>query len=63
MSHAAEESPPLLVERDGRVATIVINDAPWNRMSLDFMDDLEVRVDELAGDTLVGAMVFRGAGD
>ncbi len=41
MSHAAKESPPLLVERDGRVATIVINDAPWNRMSLDFMDDLE----------------------
>jgi enoyl-CoA hydratase len=63
MSHAAKESPPLLVERDGRVATIVINDAPWNRMSLDFMDDLEVRVDELAGDESVGAIVFRGAGD
>jgi len=63
MKTSAQGSPPLLVERDGRVATIVINDAPWNRMSLDFMDDLEARVDELAGDKSVGAVVFRGAGD
>jgi enoyl-CoA hydratase len=27
---------PLLVERDGAVETLVINDAPWNRMGLAF---------------------------
>jgi hypothetical protein len=37
------EKPPLLVERDGAVETLVINDAPRNRMSLEFMDALEPR--------------------
>ena len=60
---AAVESPPLLLERDGRVATISINDPPWNRMSLDFMDELEGTIDDLAADRSVGALVFRGAGD
>jgi enoyl-CoA hydratase/carnithine racemase len=63
MTTPAGESPPLLVERDGRVVTIVINDPPWNPMSLEFMDALEARVGELAGDRSVGAVVFRGAGD
>jgi len=57
------DSSPLLIERDGRVATVVINDAPRNRMSLEFMDELEVRIDELGADRSVGAVVFRGAGD
>jgi enoyl-CoA hydratase len=55
--------PALLVERGGRVVTLVINDAPWNRMSLEFMDQLEVQVADLAEDTSIGAIVFRGAGD
>ncbi len=57
------ESPPLLLERDGAVATIFINDPPQNRMSLEFMDELERRVDELAADESVRAIVLRGAGD
>ena len=29
-----ETKPPLMVEKDGAVTTISINDAPWNRMSM-----------------------------
>jgi len=57
------QKTPLLLERNGPVATVVINDAPWNRMSLDFMDELEEMVARLAADSSVGAVVFRGAGD
>jgi enoyl-CoA hydratase/carnithine racemase len=62
-SHSSAEKPPLLLERDGAVATILINDAPRNRMSLGFMDELEVRLGELADDRSVGAIVFTGSGD
>ena len=44
---------PLLVEQDGPVTTLTINDAPWNRMSLEFMDELEVVVDKLSLDKSV----------
>ncbi len=63
MTDPVMESPPLLLERDGAVATILINDPPQNRMSLEFMDELERRVDELAADESVRAIVLRGAGD
>ena len=53
---------PLLVERDGAVETLVINDAPRNRMSLEFMDALEAEVERLAKDSSVRAVVIRGAG-
>jgi enoyl-CoA hydratase len=55
-------SPPLLVEREGSVATLVINDAPRNRMGLAFMDALEAEVERLAKDPGVRAAVIRGAG-
>ncbi len=54
---------PLLVEQDGTVTTLTINDAPWNRMSLEFMDELEVVVDKLSLDKSVRAIVITGAGD
>ena len=63
MTDSARPAPPVLVERDGGVATIVINDPPWNAMGLEFMDELEVLVGELAGDPSVRAVVFTGAGD
>ncbi len=64
MAHSEDSSKPsMLVERDGGVTTITINDAPWNRMGIDFMDDLEVLVGELASDRSVRAVVFTGAGD
>ena len=57
------DQAPLLLERDGGVATIVINDAPRNRMGLEFMDELERQVDELGSDSAVRAIVITAAGD
>ena len=53
---------PLLLKRRGAVAIISINDAPYNRMTLEFMDELERVVDELARDDSVRALVFTGDG-
>jgi enoyl-CoA hydratase/carnithine racemase len=53
---------PLLIEREGAVETVVINDPPRNRMSLAFMDALEVEVARVAADSGVRALVIRGAG-
>ncbi len=58
-----EAKSALLVEKNGAVTTISINDAPWNRMSLEFMNELEVLVDSLAGDKSIRAVVITGAGD
>ncbi len=63
VTNSAKESTPLLLERDGAVATVIINDPPLNRMSLEFMDELERRIDELAADKSVRAVVVTGAGD
>jgi enoyl-CoA hydratase/carnithine racemase len=54
---------PLLVERAGAVETLIINDAPRNRMGLEFMDALEAEVARLADDSNVRAVVIRGAGE
>lgn len=56
-------SDALLVERDGPVATLTNNDAPRNRMSLEFMDALEAEMARLADDASVRAVVIRGAGE
>lgn len=53
---------PLLVQKNGAVETLVINDAPRNRMGLAFMDALEAEVERLAEDRKVRAVVLRGAG-
>ena len=53
----------LIVERDGHVAVIINNDAPWNRMSLAFIDELEEVIPMLANDSNVRAIVIRGAGE
>lgn len=55
-------STALLIEREEAVETIIINDAPRNRMSLAFMDALEAEVERLASDDAVRAVVIRGAG-
>jgi enoyl-CoA hydratase len=54
---------PLIVEREGAVETLVINDAPRNRMTLAFMDALEAEVERVAGDDSVRAIVIRGSGE
>ena len=59
----SSEERPLIIEREGAVETLVIDDAPRNRMSLEFMDALEAEVERLAGDASVRAVVIRGAGE
>jgi enoyl-CoA hydratase/carnithine racemase len=53
---------PLLLERQDAVAIIAINDAPLNRMTLDFIDQLEVLVYEIAADDGIRAVVLTGDG-
>ena len=53
----------LLIDRREAVVVISINDAPYNRMSLQFMDDLEVFAEEISGDDSVRAVVITGEGD
>jgi len=55
-------SDKLLVERRGPVAILSINDAPYNRMTLEYIDQLEVVLGELAHDDSVRALVFTGEG-
>ena len=54
---------PLLVERRGGCVILSINDAPYNRMSLAFMDELERIVASLEQDDAVRAVVITGEGE
>ena len=53
---------PLLLQRQGAVAIIAIDDAPYNRMSLELIDQLEVLVGEIAADATIRAVVLTGQG-
>ncbi|MGI9603470.1 MAG: enoyl-CoA hydratase/isomerase family protein [Acidimicrobiales bacterium] len=53
----------LLIEHEGGVLTLTNNDAPRNRMSLEYMDAVEAAVNEAAADPTVRALVFTAAGD
>ena len=55
-------SEPIILERRGAVAIILINDAPYNRMTLEFMDRLEILVSEVAADDAARALVFTAEG-
>jgi enoyl-CoA hydratase len=57
------ERAPLLLEREGGVLTLVLNDAPMNRMSFEYMDALEQAVADAADDSSVRVLVFTAAGD
>jgi enoyl-CoA hydratase/carnithine racemase len=63
MADLERKDAPLLVERDGAVETLIINDAPRNRLSLELMDALETEVARVADDPDVRALVIRGAGE
>ena len=52
------DQSPLLVERDAGVLTLTINDAPVNRMSLEYMDALEEAVIAAAKDPEVRVLVL-----
>jgi len=53
----------LIIERSEAVATIIINDPPYNRMNLDFIDEMENVIDELENDDSIRAIILRGSGD
>ena len=54
---------PLLAETDGAVRILSLNDAPMNRMSLEFMDALEAEVNAIADDDSIRAVVLTSAGE
>ena len=53
---------PLLFNRKDAVAIVSVNDAPMNRMTLDFVHQLEALVDEIAHDSNIRAVVLTGEG-
>lgn len=55
-------APPLLLKRDDAVAVIAVNDAPYNRMTLDFVDQLEQLVAEIGEDDSIRAVVLTAQG-
>ena len=52
----------LLYKTDDAVAILTINDFPYNRMSLNFMDELEDRVYKIAEDDSIRSVVLTAAG-
>lgn len=57
------EEQPLLVEHEGGVVTLTINDPPHNRMGIEFMNELERQVEELSKDRSARAIVITAAGE
>ena len=53
---------PYLYTVSNNVATFSINDAPWNLMSLDYIDRLEEQLPEVLADDHIRAMIFTGEG-
>ena len=56
-------SDPYLFSASNAVATFSINDAPWNLMSVAYIDRLEEQLPDVLGDDTIRAMVFTGAGE
>lgn len=55
-------SAPLILERQDAVVIISINDAPWNRMTLEFIDRLEGLVEDIAANDSIRAVVLTSEG-
>ena len=53
---------PYLYSVTNNVATFSINDAPWNLMSLEYIDRLEEQLPQVLADDGIRAMVFTGEG-
>ncbi|MGI9576625.1 MAG: enoyl-CoA hydratase/isomerase family protein, partial [Microthrixaceae bacterium] len=49
-------------ERDGGVLTIINDDPPINRMTLEYMDAVEATLDEVEGDRDIRVLVFTAEG-
>ena len=63
MANSEDSTTPLLVEQTGAVVTLINNDAPRNRMGLDYMDALEKEVARVAADPSIRAVVITAAGE
>jgi enoyl-CoA hydratase len=63
MEAVNSEKEPIVVRRAASVATIELNDPPYNRLSMALIDALEKTIDEVEQDEGVRAIVLRGAGD
>ena len=63
MADSEDSTIPLLVEQTGAVVTLINNDAPRNRMGLDYMDALEKEVARVAADPSIRAVVITAAGE
>lgn len=59
----SDQQAALLLQQDGPVAVITNNDAPINRMTLEFIDELEKVIPQLAEDKNIRAIIIRGAGE
>ena len=53
---------PLIIHREGSVATIELNDPPYNRLGMALIDALEIGVQQLEADSSVRAVILRGSG-
>ena len=53
----------LLVEHLGAVARLTLNDPPFNRMSLNFMDELEQQVVNIADNSEIRSVLLTSAGE
>jgi enoyl-CoA hydratase/carnithine racemase len=56
-------SDPYLYSVTNAVATFSVNDAPWNLMSLQYIDQLEEQLPDVLADDSIRAMVFTGEGE
>ena len=56
-------SDPYLYRVTNAVATFSVNDAPWNLMSLQYIDQLEEQLPDVLADDSIRAMVFTGEGE
>lgn len=59
---AMTDTDSILVHRDGMVATVELNDPPYNRLGVRLIDRLQRAVDELAADNAIRAVILCGAG-
>ena len=55
-------SDPYLYTVTNNVATFSLNDAPWNLMSLEYIDQLEEQLPQVLADDGIRAMIFTGEG-
>lgn len=53
---------PYLYTVSNNVATFSINDAPWNLMSVEYIDRLEEQLPDVLSDNTIRAMIFTGEG-